>query len=261
MAARGQHRYPPLMRWTLYSIAALLTACSQSPAADTKSGQTPDKPGSVTKADSNEKKAPVAQVSDKAQTPPKESPAPIAADAKVTLGAPAPDFTLNDLDGAPHKLSDFAGKTVVLEWFNPECPFVNHAHTKGSLVEMAKQETEQGVVWLAINSGAPGKQGYGAEVNKKGVQKFNLGHTVLLDETGAVGRAYGAQKTPHMYLIDDKGVLQYHGAIDNAPFGEVDGGGPKVNHLAAALEELRSGKPISTAETPPYGCTVKYAKG
>lgn len=185
-------------------------------------------------------------------------PPPIAADAKAAVGQAAPDFTLVDATGKEYRLSDYAGKAVVLEWFNPECPFVNHAHTDGSLKSMAATQTENGVVWLAINSGGPGKQGHGAQKNLDGAKKFGMEHPILLDETGAVGRAYGAKKTPHVYLIGASGTLVYRGAIDNAPFGEVDGGGALVNYLEGALKALSSGDTISTPQRPAYGCTVKY---
>lgn len=176
------------------------------------------------------------------------------------LGAPAPDFTLKDLDGRDVKLSSFKGKTVVLEWFNPECPFVKASHTKGSLVDFAKRATKKGVVWLAINSGAPGKQGHGVEKSRAGVKAFGLEHPVLLDESGAVGHAYGATNTPHLFVIDANGVLVYRGAIDNSPDGE--GEAPKdgklVNYVEAALDDLSAGRAVKTPDTKAYGCSVKY---
>jgi peroxiredoxin len=191
----------------------------------------------------------------KAETPPADAPAI----EKAVVGQAAPDFTLTDLDGKAHTLSSYKGKTVVLEWFNPKCPFVNFAHTKGPLKDQAAKETKHGIVWLAINSGAPGKQGAGLDTNKDGVEEYGMKHPVLLDESGEIGRKYGAEKTPHIYVIDDTGTLRYRGAIDNAPFGEVDGDAKYKNFLSAALDELRGGKAISTPETPAYGCTVKYA--
>ena len=184
--------------------------------------------------------------------------APIAEGAKAEVGKPAPDFTLVDLHGKTHKLSDHAGKVVVLEWFNPECPFVNYAHTEGPLVKMAADMTAEGVVWLAINSNAPGKQGHDPATNTKAAETFGMTHPILRDETGAVGKAYGAEKTPHIFLIDTSGVLQYAGGIDNAPFGEVDGGGEKRGHLTEALTDLRAGKPVRVPTAPAWGCTVKY---
>ncbi|MCA9707879.1 MAG: redoxin domain-containing protein [Myxococcales bacterium] len=205
--------------------------------------------------------APSASPSTKAEPEAKAEPAKPAPEVQAAVGKPAPDFTLPDLNGASHQLSAHRGKWVVLEWFNPECPFVKYAHTDGPLADMAAKEVEQGVVWLAINSGAPGKQGHGVQANRSGASTFGMKHPVLLDEDGAIGHTYGAIKTPHVFLIDPEGVLRYAGAIDNAPIGEVDGGGEYRNHLAAALAEVRASSPVSTPEVPAYGCTVKYAKG
>ncbi|MCX4245959.1 redoxin domain-containing protein [Paraliomyxa miuraensis] len=199
-----------------------------------------------------------AKEQDRPAEPAAKAPVP---ETSAAIGQPAPDFTLTDLDGKAHHLADYRGKTVVLEWWNPQCPFVDHAHTKGPLVDMAAKEIAQGVVWLAINSGAPGKQGHGVEASREGITRFGMTHPVLLDEDGTVGHTYGAEKTPHMFLIDEAGTLVYRGAIDNAPMGEPNEGGEPVNHLAAALAELRAGTPVGTAETPAYGCSVKYAKG
>src|SRR5262249_44427038 len=158
---------------------------------------------------------------------------------------------LPDLDGKTVKLSDFKGKTVVLEWFNPECPFVNAAHTKGSLVSEAKKQTDKGVVWLAVNSGAAGKQGAGADKSRDGVKKFGLAHPVLLDAEGTVGHSYGATNTPHLFVIDKAGKLVYRGAIDNSPDGEMQSpeGGKLVNYVDQALAELAAGKAVSVGET------------
>jgi peroxiredoxin len=177
------------------------------------------------------------------------------------IGEAAPDFTLKDLDGKDVTLASFKGKTVVLEWFNPECPFVNLSHTKGSLVDTAARHTKQGVVWLAINSGAPGKQGYELEVNKQRKQVFNLTHPILRDEDGKVGHAYGAERTPTVFVIDAEGVLVYRGAIDNSPDGEKGAptGGTLVNYIDATLADLTAKRPVVTPETSAYGCRVKYA--
>lgn len=181
--------------------------------------------------------------------------------AGAELGKPAPDFKLKDLDGKEVSLSQFKGKTVVLEWFNPECPFVKAAHGKGSLVDTAKKQQGKGVVWLSINSGAPGKQGHGVEKNKEGVKTFAMANPVLLDESGTVGKAYGATNTPHLFVIDAAGTLVYRGAIDNSPDGE--GQSPKdgklVNYVDAALEDLAAKRAVKTADTKAYGCGVKYA--
>jgi peroxiredoxin len=185
-------------------------------------------------------------------------PAPVIAAAKV--GDPAPDFELADLDGNKVKLSSFRGKTVVLEWFNPECPFVKKSHTKGSLVDTALRHMKRGVTWLAINSGGPGKQGHGVDKNREGAKQFGMTHPVLLDETGTVGKAYGAKRTPTMLVIDAKGTLVYRGAIDNSPDaeGESPDGGKLVNYVDAALADVAAGRPVATAETEAYGCSVKY---
>jgi peroxiredoxin len=182
----------------------------------------------------------------------------LAADAAP--GQPAPGFTLKDLDGKSVSLKDFAGKTVVLEWFNPGCPFVKASHTRGSLKGLAARVTSQGVVWLAINSGAPGKQGHGVETNREAVKAFGLSHPVLLDEAGEVGKAYGATNTPHLFVVDPRGTLIYRGAIDNSPDGEQGSpqGGVLINYVDAALADLAAGRPVKTAQTRAYGCSVKY---
>jgi cytochrome oxidase Cu insertion factor (SCO1/SenC/PrrC family) len=181
--------------------------------------------------------------------------------ASAAIGKPAPDFELRDLDARTMRLSQQRGKTVVIEWFNPECPFVRASHTKGSLKGLAEKHIPKGVVWLAINSGAKGKQGYGVEANRAGIERYGMKYPVLLDETGEVGHAYDAKHTPHMYVIDAKGVLVYRGAIDNSPDGEGESpiGGTLVNYVDAALADLAAGRPVKTAETEAYGCSVKYA--
>jgi peroxiredoxin len=185
----------------------------------------------------------------------------VPAFAGAEVGKPAPDFTLKDVDGKEVKLSSFKGKTVVLEWFNPECPFVKASHSKGSLVDTAKKQTKKGIVWLSINSGGAGKQGAGAEKSKAGAKGFNMENPILLDEAGTVGKAYGATNTPHLFVIDAKGVLAYRGAIDNSPDGEGQSpeGGKLVNYVDAALEDLAANRAVKTPDTKPYGCSVKYA--
>jgi peroxiredoxin len=203
---------------------------------------------------------------------PKSSPPPVtsatstatpssATMTKAEVGKPAPDFTLKDLDGKEVKLSSFKGKVVVLEWFNPGCPFVKNAHTKGSLKEAAKKHTKNGVVWLAVNSGAPGKQGAGVDANREAAKAFSMEHPILLDESGDVGRTYGATNTPHMMVIDAQGTLVYRGAIDNSPDGEGESptGGKLVSYVDEAAFAIASGKAPSTTETKAYGCSVKYA--
>jgi peroxiredoxin len=179
------------------------------------------------------------------------------------IGKPAPDFALPDLDGKTVKLQDFHGKVVVLEWFNPECPFVRASHTKGSLNGLAKRYTERpdhSVVWLAIDSSAPGKQGSLPEKIAEGKARYGMTSPILRDERGDVGHRYGATNTPHMFVIDAQGNLAYGGAIDNSPDGEGESptGGKLVNYVADALDAVLAGRPVATRETKAYGCHVKY---
>lgn len=203
--------------------------------------------------------APKASAKKAAKAPAKAAAEP-AAPKTAELGKAAPDFSLPDLAGKTVKLSSFKGKTVVLEWFNPGCPFVKRSHTVGSLVGTAARHEKNGVVWLAINSGAPQKQGHDPAQNLEAAKAWSLSHPILRDETGAVGKAYGATNTPHMFVIDAKGVLAYAGAIDNSPDGEGKSaeGGKLINHVDAALAELAAGKPVSVPSTKAYGCSVKY---
>jgi peroxiredoxin len=184
--------------------------------------------------------------------------APAATGAEI--GKPAPDFTLNDVDGHPVHLVDSRGKVVVLEWFNPKCPFVNLSHTKGSLKGTAARHMAEGVVWLGIDSAAPGKQGHEPEDIRDAVKRFGLTHPILRDESGVVGHAYGATNTPHLFVIDGKGTLVYAGAIDNSPDaeGESPQGGPLLNYVDAALADLAAGRPVRIPTSKAYGCGVKY---
>jgi peroxiredoxin len=184
----------------------------------------------------------------------------VAAPASVEVGQPAPGFSLPDLDGRTVTLSGHRGKVVVLEWFNPGCPYVKAAHSVGSLVDLAARKQAEGVVWLAVNSAAPGKQGHGVEVNRAAAAAWKMGHPVLLDEDGTVGKAYGATNTPHLFVIDAQGRLAYQGAIDNSPDGEraSPAGGTLVEYVSAALADLAAGRPVQTPRTRAYGCSVKY---
>ena len=196
-----------------------------------------------------------------------EDPKPVKEEPKVEksrvaeVGKAAPAFTLKDLDGKEVKLADFKGKTVVLEWFNPGCPFVVGGHSEGGTLRgMGAKVAADGVVWLAVNSSAAGKQGNGADINRKAREDWKISYPILVDESGEVGMNYGAKTTPHMFVIDAKGMLVYKGAIDNAPGGKVEGGGEKINYVEAALADIKAGKPVATKETKSYGCSVKYAK-
>ena len=170
------------------------------------------------------------------------------------------DFTLEDTNGDEHTLSDYLadGKTVVLEWFNPDCPYVVawHGGETDRMAGVFGDVRDEDLVWLAINSGAEGKQGAGLERNKKAVADWKMPYPVLMDMSGETGMAYGAKTTPHMFIITPDGELAYEGAID-------DSGGrgeSKVNFVAQALGELREGKDVSVPKTKSYGCSVKYAK-
>ena len=179
------------------------------------------------------------------------------------LGKAAPDFELTDLSGRKVRLSDFKGKIVVLEWFNPGCPFVNLAHNRSlSLKGKAKQYRAKGVVWLAVNSNGPGKQGYGKAANRDGKQRFKMDYPVLLDPKGEVGRAYGAQRTPHMFVIDPTGKLVYDGAVDNTRGGDPEDADPPPaeNYVDAVLSALLNKDIPVIHKTEPWGCSVKYAK-
>lgn len=175
------------------------------------------------------------------------------------LGQKAPDFSLSDINGKPFKLSDHSGKIVVLEWFNPECPFVKYAHTKGPLRTLATKLSGKDLVWVAINSSGKGLQGNGADKNGAALKQFAMHYPLLLDESGQVGKLYGAKTTPHMFIIDAKGVLAYIGAVDNAPLGTTEGD-THVVYVESAVKDLRAGKPVANSKTQAYGCSVKYAK-
>jgi peroxiredoxin len=188
-------------------------------------------------------------------------PAAGAAAQPAAVGQKAPDFTLTDLDGREYRLSDYTkqGKVVVLEWFNPDCPFVvkHHAKTE-SMAGTYAAASSRGAVWLAINSGAPGKQGYGLERNKSAKADYGMDYPILLDESGKVGKMYGAKTTPHMFIIDSEGTLVYEGAIDDAPNADPASLGT-TNYVKRALDELFGGREITAKETQSYGCSVKYA--
>ena len=172
----------------------------------------------------------------------------------VTVGDQAPAFTLSDTDGNQVSLSDYSGKVVVLEWLNPDCPFVQRHYKAGTMKNLATNYGAQGVVWLTINS----TKYMDAAANAKFRSANDLPYPILVDQAGQVGHLYGAMTTPHMYVIDGGGRLVYMGAIDDDPRGNKDG--PVTNYVAAALDEVVAGKAVATAETKPYGCSVKYKK-
>lgn len=176
------------------------------------------------------------------------------------VGKLAPNFILRDLDGQTVSLASLKGKTVVLEWFNPQCPFVKASHTKGSLIDAAKRATSGGVVWLSINSSGEGRQGFGVDANRDGAKNLGVVNPILLDPDGKVGHAYGATNTPHIFVIDPKGTLVYAGAVDNSPdgSGESPEGGKLVSYVDQALGDVAAGRPVAISRTKAYGCGVKY---
>jgi peroxiredoxin len=194
------------------------------------------------------------------------SPSAMADDKRTPGTKPgdtAPEFTLSNLDGKKVSLSQFRGATVILEWFNPDCPFVKEAHTNGVLRTTGNRATKDGHVWLAINSSGKGRQGHGLEVNRRGVKTYTMKYPVLLDEDGAVGHLYGATRTPEIVVINSKGVISYRGAVDNTGSGDPSDaeGGVVRNYVTEAIDAL-SGKKVKglAKSVEPYGCTIKYAR-
>lgn len=178
----------------------------------------------------------------------------------VDNGKPAPDFSLPDLDGKARTLAEFKGKHVVLEWVNHGCPFVKKHYDSDNMQALQKEFTGKGVVWLSICSSAEGKQGHmsAADWKKATADKGAAPTAVLIDADGKVGKLYGAKTTPHMYIVDPKGVLVYQGAIDDKDsYDKTDVQGSR-NHVREALNESLAGKPVSKSSTTPYGCSVKY---
>ncbi len=177
-------------------------------------------------------------------------------EVKPEAGKTAPAFTLNSFDGTAINLSDYTGKIVVLEWLNPECPYVRyHYEKKNTMIELADKYKAENVVWLAVNS----TKHLTPETDKEFADKHNLDYAILSDSSGVVGRAYGAKTTPHIFIIDTDGNIAYDGGIDNAPLGIPPAGEVLINYVDKALAELIDGKTVSTPNTEPYGCSVKYA--
>lgn len=181
--------------------------------------------------------------------------------AQTKIGAPAPAFSLTDSNGKSVSLADFKGKTVVLEWTNHDCPYVRKHYGGGNMQALQKKWTAQGVTWLTVISSEPGSQGYvqGPEANKLTADRGAAPTAVLLDPKGDVGRAYGAQTTPHMYVITGDGTLVYMGGIDDKATTRLEDLKTAKNYVDAALTELAAGKPVSVTTARPYGCTIKYS--
>lgn len=183
------------------------------------------------------------------------------AQADALVGKKAPEFSLKDINGKTHKLADFKGKIIVLEWFNDGCPFVKKHYTSDNMQKLQREFTGRGVVWLSINSSAEGKQGaHTPEEYKKVLSEWKAAPTaLLLDRDGHVGRLYGAKTTPDMYVINKEGVLVYEGAIDSKPSADAADIPGSKNYVKEALDELMQGKKVTVASEKSYGCSVKYA--
>lgn len=180
--------------------------------------------------------------------------------AAATVGKPAPDFTLTDLDGKAVKLSDFKGRHVVLEWHNHACPFVMKHYDSSNMQSLQNRYDAKDTVWLSINSTNTGHQDYLSNEQNKAylAAKKAAPDAYLPDPDGKVGSDYGARTTPHMYVINPAGTLVYAGAIDDKRSTNVADVKTAKNYLVAALEESKAGRPVSNASTTPYGCSVKY---
>jgi AhpC/TSA family len=186
--------------------------------------------------------------------------APHAAVAAVAVGQPAPDFTLTDNNGHVRKLSEFRGKTVVLEWTNPECPIVRKHYLSGNMPSLQKSATANGVVWLSINSGHAGGEGdFDPAHVTQWLNSTGAAPTAYMrDQDGTVGHLYGAKATPHMFIVSADGTLVYQGAIDSIPSADPADIALATNYVKAALDDIRAGRPIAVATSRAYGCAVHY---
>lgn len=180
--------------------------------------------------------------------------------AAPEIGKPAPEFMANDVDGHHVMLSSLKGKAIVLEWSNPDCPFVHKQYDTGNMQAVQKEATKDNVIWITIDSSAKGKEGnYPAPELKKiyADQKANFSH-LIIDESGEIGKLYAAKTTPHMFVINEKGVLVYAGAIDDKSGFAKEEVKTAKNYILAALNDLKAGRPVAISSTKPYGCSVKY---
>jgi cysteine synthase len=180
--------------------------------------------------------------------------------AAIATGARAPAFSAPDASGQTRTLAEFAGRTVVLEWTNHGCPYVRKHYDSGNMQRLQREAAASNVVWLQVISSRPGAQGYlDAAGARARVQTDNAAPTAtLLDPSGALGRAYGARVTPHIFVINPQGVLVYQGAIDDRPSARPASLEGATNYVTAALADLAAGRAVRTSDTTPYGCTVKY---
>jgi peroxiredoxin len=176
------------------------------------------------------------------------------------VGTNAPDFSLTDSKGKTQSVSQYKGKYVVLEWFNPECPFVKKHYGSGNMQKLQDEFTGKGVVWLTIDSSAPGLEGNltAEQANAKMTEWKTKQTAFVLDSEGKAGRSYGAKNTPHMFVINPEGKIVYEGAIDSKATPNPADIATSTNYVKVALEESLGGKTVSNAMTKPYGCSVKY---
>ncbi len=187
-------------------------------------------------------------------------PLSTAAMAAPEIGKPAPEFMANDTNGQHVMLSELKGKTVVLEWTNHECPFVKKHYGSGNMQALQAEATKDGVVWVSIVSSAKGKEGHSTaeDANKITAEQKAVPTHKILDESGDIGKLYGAKTTPHMFVIDKDGILAYAGAIDDKSGFDPEEIKTAKNYVRTALADLKAGKPVETSSTNPYGCGVKY---
>jgi peroxiredoxin len=178
------------------------------------------------------------------------------------VGAAAPDFSLKDTKGQTHSLAQYKGKYVVLEWFNPDCPFVKKHYGSGNMQKLQQEYTSKGVAWLTIDSNAPGAEGnLSPEQAQQKMTEWKTKQTaLLLDPEGKVGQLYGAKNTPFMVVINPEGKIVYEGAIDSKATPNPSDIPSSTNYVKVALDETLAGKPVSTPSSRPYGCSVKYKK-
>jgi peroxiredoxin len=169
------------------------------------------------------------------------------------IGEAAPAWTLKDIKGTEWKSTDQAGKIVVLEWVNPQCPVCKGAHKDGRIPSMVKELKELGAMHIAINS----SHSTSAEENEKALEAYGVEYPVLLDLDGTVGKAYGARTTPHLFVIDTQGVLRYHGALDNNARGDKSGA-DVTNYAINAVKQIKAGETVTPDYVQSYGCSVKY---
>lgn len=243
----------PILRLVLLALAAACTT-PPPPLASTSRGVLP------ASASRNARATSAAAPRALASSAPATSAPSVFEGRTAALGQPAPDFTLRDTAGREVELSSFHGKIVVLEWYSTTCPYSVFAHDQGPLRALPDEVARKGGVWLSISSKLPDERGGTAQEQEEFARRYGLRAPLLVDAEQTVARAYEAKTTPHLFVINAKGVLVYRGALDNAPLGRVKDGEPPTNHVDAALGDLRSGRAVTRNETEPYGCAVKLAR-